>query len=98
MTKKVDFPRWVETPKRQSKESLATKRLQYLLCRAALATVPGGSITEFAAKAGVERSSLHTFVRKGEFSAKTAVAIEEFVGRDHTPHEFLRNPLGIATA
>jgi hypothetical protein len=94
----IQFPAWVDTPKRQSKQDRASKRLQFLLCNAALQTVPGGSIAEFARKAQVERSSLHTFVRNGSFSAKTAVKIEKFVGRDTLPYEFLMSPLEIAPA
>lgn len=93
----LQFPEWVDAPKRQSKAALASKRLQYILCRAALVTVPSGNIAQFALRVGVDRSSLHNFVRKGAFSAKTAIAIEECVGREHTPHEYLRNPLSITT-
>lgn len=89
------FPQWVNTPARQSKHLLAKKRLKYLLHRAALESVEGGSIAEFAKKHELDRSSLHTFVQLGSFSAKTAVAIEAAVGRDHTPYEFLLNPLDI---
>jgi hypothetical protein len=93
----IKFPSWVDNPARQSKAAKASKRLNYLLYRAALQVVPSGNITAFAKFIGVERSTLHTFVQDGSFSPRMAIAIEEAVGRDHTPHEYLRNPLEIAT-
>ena len=98
MSKTFTFPEWVEKPKTQSDQELASKRLQFLLYKVALQTVPGGSLTEFARLADVERSSLHTFIRQGAVSAKTAVKIEQFAGRDVLPYEALMNPLEIKTA
>lgn len=86
------FPEWVENPKSQR----ATKRLQYMIRQAAIKLVPGGKMSKFAELCGIDRTSMHTHIRRGGFSATMAVAIERAVGRDVLKHEDLMNPLEIA--
>lgn len=91
----MKFPSWVETPKSQPKQELASKRLSYMLMHAALQTVPKGCMTKFAAHCNVDRSSLYKFCERGEISARTATAIERVVGREVIRHEWLMNPLSV---
>jgi hypothetical protein len=96
LEKKMPFPSWVSEPADQTPQELASKRLQYLISKAALATVPGGTISAFADFCLVDRTTIYNYISAGSFSARTATKIERAVGRSILSHEALMYPLEIA--
>jgi len=91
----MKFPAWVESPPEQAEDARASKRLQYIIKQAAIGLVPDGSMSKFACLCAVDRTSMHTHIRNGSFSAAMAVAIEKAVGREMIRHEDLMRPLEI---
>lgn len=73
------FPSWVSHPSDQSTLDLAIKRLRYLINRAAVETVAGCNVSEFADFCGIDRSTMHTSMSAGAFSARSAMKIERAV-------------------
>lgn len=88
----MKFPPWT---KKGTLQERATKRLRYLINSTAAWVTEDGSVSAFATHCGVDRSSLHTFIARGAFSAATAVAIERAVGPDVLRAVWLTNPLEI---
>lgn len=91
----INFPDWVELPKRQSKQQLAAKRLRYMLSRAALERVGYGNISTFAISIGLERNTVHLYVKNGRLSVPAATMAEEVFGKELIRAEWLLNPLAI---
>lgn len=91
----INFPTWVEMPKRQPKRQLAAKRLRYLVLRASIARTFGGHVTAFATELGMDKTTIHTYIKLGKFSAPAASAAEELFGSDLIRAEWLTNPLDI---
>lgn len=91
----VNFPNWVTAPKRQSKQQLAVKRLRYLCLRATIEDAPGGNIASFSEAIGMERTTIHLYVKLGKFSAPAAQRAEDHFGTDLISAEWLIDPLSI---
>jgi len=89
------FPEWVETPARQSKGALATKRLRYLIQKAALDHTTTCTQRELAILCDCERSTISTYIRRGWFSKDMSATIEAKLGRDYIRAEWLTNPVAI---
>lgn len=91
----INFPAWVDTPKRQSKQQLASKRLKFLLCNAALQHTGRGNIAAFAETIGLEMTTVHLYVKKGALSRPAAETAEEIFGRKLIRAEWLTDPLSM---
>lgn len=91
----INFPDWVGMPKRQSKQQLATKRLRYLLCNAALHRNGRANIASFAHTIGMETTTIHFYVKKGGLSQAAADKAESIFGSELIRAEWLTDPLSI---
>lgn len=91
----INFPEWVDQPKRQSKRQLAEKRLRYLMVRAALTVSGSATVASFASAIGLERTTVNLYTKKGKLSIRAAKKAEEVFGRDLIRAEWLTNPLAI---
>lgn len=93
----LNFPTWVGGPKSKDKAALASRRLRYLLQRAANELVEEGSIASLSKAISVPRETIYYSVRTGGFSATVAEQIERSVGVDLLPRTWLMYPLEIPT-
>lgn len=91
----VVFPTWVKQTPKSDKQTLASRRLRYLVMRAAVEKTESGSISSFADLCSIERTQIHLAFRTGHFSAKMALVIEKAAGRDLLRKEWLIFPLDI---
>jgi hypothetical protein len=94
----INFPEWVTTPKGQSEEKLASKRLKYIICRAALEKLGAGNITAFGRAINLESTTLHLYVKLGAVSKVAAERAEKAFGRKLIRAKWLTNPLEIEEA
>lgn len=90
----MQFPDNVDSP-RSSKTRRAKDRLQYLMKRASMKLTGEGSVRALARSIGMDHSTLLYHLKNGRCSPGVALRIEETCGRDHTPNEWLRNPLDV---
>ncbi len=91
----VNFPDWVELPKRQAPEDLAAKRLRYLVIRASVEHNFGANIASFSKAIGKERSTVHMYIKNGKFTDSVAMLCEQVFGKKSLRAEWLINPLEI---
>lgn len=90
----MQFPPWV-TNSRLKKSEKASNRLKYLLARLALDYSKEGTIRHLATTIGMSHTTFYNYIKKGEFSFKTAMRLEKLLGREVCPNEWLREPLNI---
>lgn len=91
----IKFPTWVETPRRQPKQQLAAKRLRYLVVRASIQRTFGGHIASFATAIGMDKSTIHLYIKLGKFSKPSAEMAENIFGSDVIQADWLTSPLTI---
>jgi hypothetical protein len=91
----INFPTWVELPKRQPAKQLAIKRLRYVVLRAVIERTSSGHIAAFAESIGMDKSTIHNYIKLGKFSRPAADIAERIYGKDLIRAEWLTNPLDI---
>lgn len=89
----MKFPRWVDSCSDDVQR--ARNRLQYIIARAAIEVTGKHSVRALARGAGIDHSVISYSIRRGLFSAESAVKLEDYAGRNLLPNEWLRNPLDI---
>lgn len=90
----MQFPDTDSNP-RTSKNQRARLRLRYLMIRAAMKLTGEASVRALANAIGMNHATLLYHIKRGECSANVATKIEDIVGREHTPNEWLRRPLDV---
>lgn len=93
----VKFPPWVDAPG-LSDQARAANRLRYLIGRTAVEVTKDGTFGAFADFCGIDRGTLHVWIRRGSVSAPMALAIERAVGADVLRAVDLTDPLSIPVA
>lgn len=94
----IKFPSWVIVPKKASKQEQAFKILRYLVVRASLETSASANVTDFATNIGLDRTTVHGYMKKGKFSGPSAAAAEAHYGKDLIQAAWLTNPLALLKA
>ena len=94
----IKFPSWVTLPKKATKQQQAFKILRYLVIRASLETSDSANVTDFATSIGLDRTTVHGYMKKGKFSLPSAVAAEAYYGKDLIQAAWLTNPLALLKA
>jgi hypothetical protein len=89
------FPLWVDG-KRMSKAARASARLKYMLSMLAAHVDGRQSMRALGDRVGLNHSTLSLYIRRGSFSESAARKIEEKIGRETIPFEYLVAPLDIA--
>lgn len=90
----MKFPLWVL---RTAKKNQASARLRYLVYRLALDNCPRPSVRAVCELAGIDHSTVTTYITRGSFSSKLALEFQERFGRDLAAAEWLTSPLNIKT-
>lgn len=90
----MQFPTSDSNPK-LSKKQRASDRLRYLFLRAALHHTGRASVRALSQAIEMNHASLHSCISHGQCTAGIACKVEDLVGRDHTPNEWLRRPLDV---
>lgn len=97
----VTFPAWVSGPRKKraitvaGQAAIASRRLRYLIMRAAVETTEAGSIASLSDFCMVARTDVHAAIRAGHFSTKLATRIETACGRDIIRRDWLVFPCDI---
>lgn len=92
----VIFPPWVEGPKANNDDgTLESRRVRYLVLKAAISSTPNGSIAALADACKIDRSQVHASIREGKLSPTMASKIEKVCGRNVVRREWLMFPLEI---
>lgn len=91
----IDFPDWVNIPKKQTQLQLARKRLRFLVLRAAVQATVAGNIVSFGEAIGLHRATMHNYIKTGSFSIVAAARAEIVFGVELIRKEWLTNPLDI---
>lgn len=89
----IKFPSWVVLPKRAPKNDQALKVLRYLVIRASFATSASANVADFATAIGLDRTTIHSYMKKGKFSIRAARAAEAHYGPELIKADWLINPL-----
>ena len=92
----MQFPSWADAPK-LSKKRRATQRLRFIISNLALRVSGRQSHRALADHVGLNHSTISVYVRRGAFSEKAAKVIEDRVGKELCPSEWLTDPLSIKT-
>jgi len=93
----IKFPKWVVGKRSDTDAARATRRLRYLVMRAAIEHTDGCTITAFADFVGLDRGVVHWSMRTGSFSVPAAVQIQEKCGEALMPKSWLIFPLEIVS-
>ena len=91
----MQFPQWVL--KTRGKKNQASARLRYILVALALQLNQRASLRGVSKFAGCDHSTLSYYVKQGAFSENMALQLEKKFGADVVRHEWLTDPLSIAT-
>lgn len=89
------FPDWVDNPPSQSDNARATKRLRFLIRRAAVLVSPECNVRGMCDRFGLSHNHVQKCMSTGAFPASLAVQIEKALGREVICHEHLLAPLEI---
>lgn len=76
-------------------EDRARGRLRYLMQRAALRATGRASVRALADAIGMNHATLGDCIKNNRCTPGVALKIEDLVGKDHTPNEWLRFPLEV---
>lgn len=82
---------------RTAKKHQASARLRYLIYRLALEQCPRPSVRALCEEAGIDHSTVTTYITRGSFSSKLALEFQERFGRELAAAEWLTSPLKITT-
>lgn len=89
----ITFPAWVNEATED--DDRASRRLRYMVMRAAIESTPKANIAALADLCFIDRTEIHVAMRNGQFSTKMAAKIEKACGRDVVRREWLVFPLQI---
>lgn len=92
----MPFPTWVDLPEGQSDKERASKRIRFLICRAAILTVPECTLRGLATHCEINESQLSAVIKRGAMPMVMAEKIERCLGRDVVRAVDLVYPLEIA--
>lgn len=88
------FPDDIDNPN-LSDEQRASNRLKYIISRTALEATGDGSVAKFASVVGMDPSTIFIYIKRGRFSSRAAITVEDAFGREVLPNEWLRRPLEV---
>jgi len=97
----ISFPAWVTGPRKKraltdaDRAALASRRLRFLVMRAAVEKTEAGSIASLSDFCGVTRTDVHAAIRTGHFSTRLASKIESACGRELIRRDWLVFPCDI---
>jgi len=84
----MEYPHWVTNPKILS-DNFNSKRLSFLVQKAALHHNPRGSVQVLSDAMGMYRTAIYAAIAKGEMTPSMACTIEAIVGKDVVSKEDL---------